>query len=68
MTPDTRRILGRPALHLLAAGVAFAAFVAPLTLDVSPASRLVLIYVTWCLTVPILFALTRGESAEEDEP
>jgi hypothetical protein len=68
MSTRLRRTLGRPALHALAAALAFAAFLAPLLVSASPSVTLLFMYGVWAASVPLLFALTRGDSSDEDEP
>lgn len=67
MSPGIRRALGRPALHALAALLAFLAFHLPLLASPSPRHVLFCMYGAWIAVVIVLVPLTRGDTESGED-
>ena len=67
MRSEVRRALGRPALHALAALLAFLAFHVPLLASPSPRQVLFCMYGAWIAVVIVLIPLTRGDTESRED-
>jgi hypothetical protein len=68
---SSKRILGRPALHVVLALIFTAVFCWPILAGTTPAHTFKFLYAGWFLSLVALGAVSRGHAAppaEDDEP
>jgi len=62
-----RKVLARPALHVVLALVFAVAFLWPIFAMEKPARTFNFLYLVWFICLAALFAVSRGEEAREDD-
>lgn len=66
-SPFVRKVLARPALHVVLALVFAVAFLWPIFAMEKPARTFNFLYLVWFICLAALFVVSRGEEASEDE-